>query len=268
MAALLGLSPWANAYDLWLEKTGKTDSPPIPSGAAEDGLIFESGVAKWAERHLGQLIKDPKLLWFPHKDPKIHLISHPDALVKETGNPVEIKTSGLRGPLPPGWGEPGTDQIPDYYICQAQVHMLLTEKKVCHVPAYLGGHGPAMFQVIHNPLLQELIVDQVVQFWDQHVKKDVPPPDTIPHIETAKRMIRIPGLLVKIDPALADKVVEARAAAREADLKKKVAEAEMMATLGEAEGSEDGRVTYFMQHRAAYEVAEADFRVLRIKKGE
>ena len=58
MAALLNLDPFRNAYDVFLDKTGKVDMD-IQSKAAEAGTMFESGVLDWAENQLGPLDRGP-----------------------------------------------------------------------------------------------------------------------------------------------------------------------------------------------------------------
>ena len=279
VAALLGLSPWRNVYDVWLEKTNRLEPQPPAEGAMEDGIIFEPGILTWAEKRLGPLEKNPKNLWF--KDEAIRIISHPDAIVVATGEPVEAKTSGLRGPLPPGWGEPETDQIPDYYLVQAQVHVMLSKKDLCHVPAYLGGRGPTMFRVNRNESLQQFIGERVGEFWAEYVKKDIPPPDVVPHLETAKRMIRQVGKLVAVDPRIVERARAARLAKSITEKTSEEADAALIAALGDAEGTEDGSVSYFRQERKGLDLKQLKvnhpelwqqfpqdsiYRVLRFKK--
>jgi len=197
---ILGLSPYANAYDVWLEKTDKLEPQTFISEAAEAGIMFERGVLEWAEKELGRLLYDPQKLWFRHET--LPMISHPDAVVIKSGCPVEAKTSGLMSPLPDGWGENGTDQIPQIYLVQCQVHIMLADAEVCYVPAFLGGRGRRMYQITPNKELQEIILEASQDFWDKHVKLDIPPEDAIPHLASVKRVLRTEGKLAEVDPKL------------------------------------------------------------------
>ncbi|HRR40229.1 MAG TPA: YqaJ viral recombinase family protein [Syntrophales bacterium] len=58
VAAILGVDPFKNAYDVWLEKTGKVDSSDISSEAAEIGNALETGILNLAERRLGKILRN------------------------------------------------------------------------------------------------------------------------------------------------------------------------------------------------------------------
>ncbi len=165
VAAILGLDPWRNAYDVWLDKTGKVDDKK-ENEAMQAGTMFEEGVLHWAERELGAIITEENgeaifrsAIGFP-------IGSHIDGLVKSNGEPVEAKTAGLFGPLVEDWGEEGTDQLPDRIIIQDHVHMLCTEKEICHTPVFLGGKGFLMFRVNLDIEIMDIIRDKSMDFWE------------------------------------------------------------------------------------------------------
>jgi hypothetical protein len=121
-----------------------------------------------------------------------------DAVVIENGNPVEAKTGGLFGPLWGEWGEPGSGDVPEPYIVQCHLEMLCAEKELCHVPAFLGGRG---FQLYHVPLnkdLMEIIKERALDFWNNHVLKDIPPPESDPSLSIMGRVRRTPGKRVRV----------------------------------------------------------------------
>lgn len=95
----------------------------------EFGTFFEDGVAKFASKKLGfgKLIKCGTMAYYKEERPK--LICHPDRLVekhtKEGFVALEIKCVS---PYAEGWGEDGTDQIPDNYFFQVQTYF------ACGVP--------------------------------------------------------------------------------------------------------------------------------------
>lgn len=245
MAAVLGLDPWRNAYDVFLDKTGQlTDAKE--SAAMYLGTKLESGVLEFAEEKLGKLIKNQyrSAQGFP-------IGSNIDALVVEAGEPVEAKTSGILGPLADNWGDDGTDEVPDRVIVQAHCHMICTNKKVCHVPALLGGKGFKMFHVHWDQTIAGVIMDKSLDFWENFVEKGIEPPDVIPSIEVIKRRIRVPKKTVPIAPTLVIQWQNAKDSAKLAEQFKKDAEEQLLAALGDAEAGECelGIVTYFEQGR-------------------
>ena len=277
MAAILGVDPWRNAYDVWLEKTGKTEDLK-ENPAMEAGTMFEDGVLKWAEKKLGKLTRNQyrTAQGFP-------VASNVDAIVDQNGEPVEGKTAGLFGPLSEKWGDDGTDIVPDRTIVQCHVHMLCVNKEICHLPAFLGGRGFNMFRIEHDQEIMDIIRDKSIEFWTYHVEKDCPPPDIMPSLAMAKRMKREPAKTVPIETIIVQNWLNSKESLKSAKSIKESAEAEMLAALGDAEGGQCdlGLITYLLQSRATVsakklEVAYPDiykefvniseFRVPRLKK--
>ena len=148
MAAILGVSPWMNAYDVWLEKTGRLEDEEQDKKWLEAGNILEPGVLKWAERELGPIRTQQengdalfrKAMGFP-------LGSHPDGEIISNEEPVEGKTAGIFGPIIEQYGEPGTDALPLRIVTQCLVHLECWGKDICWVPVLLGGKGFVMYHV-------------------------------------------------------------------------------------------------------------------------
>ena len=284
MAALLGVSPFANAYDVWLEKTDRLEDEQKEKKWLGMGTALEPGVIKWAESELGPIRTEDKngdalfrkAIGFP-------LGSHADGEIISNEEPVEAKTAGIFGPIIEPYGEPGTDELPDRIIIQCHVHMACWNKEICHVPILLGGKGFVMYHVNLDVELMSIIQDKSLEFWEDFVEKDIPPPDVIPSFAMAKRMKRIPKKTVKIEPVLVVNWQNAKESLKLAKEIKESAEAEMLAALGDAEGGECnlGLLTYLEQSKryvTASELRDAypeiykqlekvtTFRVPRLKK--
>lgn len=283
MAAILGVSPWSNAYDVWLEKTNKAN-PDKEKSWQDAGNILEPGVLAWAERELGPIRKEQdngdalfrKAEGFP-------LGSHVDGEVVKTEIPVEAKTAGVLGPIIEPYGEPGTDELPDRIIIQCHVHIICWEKDICWVPVLLGGKGFVMYHVNKDDELMGIIQDKSLEFWEEFVEKDIPPPDVMPSFAMAKRMKREPGKTIEIDQVLIVNWQNSKESLKLAKDIKEAAEAEMLAALGDAEGGrcELGLLTYLEQCRKTVKAKElrdaypdiyaqfetvSTFRVARLKK--
>jgi len=159
MAAILGLDPFRNAYDVYLEKTDKLE-PLVETEVMQAGSMFEDGVLQFAETKLGKLIRNQ---YRSAKDRGIPLGANIDALVSGNGNPVEAKTAGLFGPLMEVWGAQDTDEVPDRVIIQAHVHMLCADKDVCHIAAFLGGRGINIKKKKKKKTVADIVTENAIQ---------------------------------------------------------------------------------------------------------
>lgn len=264
IAAILGLSKFQNAYGVYLEKTGQLEDSP-ESKPAHAGNRFEVGVLDEAEEQLGPIERNVHLrvdnLPFP-------LGANLDAQVLATKRPVEAKTAGLLTPLNrEEWGEEGTDQVPEVYIPQCQVHMLVTNTEVCHLPAFLGGRGFCLFEIPRNNELIDVIIEKCADFWDR-VKRGEPPAVTGLPLAVAKRLRREQGKVVSIPTLMVARWLQAKEDEKSAETRRKAVEAEVLAALGDAEIGEcdAGRVVRTLVNRKAYEVAASSYVKTDFKK--
>jgi putative phage-type endonuclease len=266
VAAILGLDPYQSTYDAWAVKTGKV-SEKAPNEAMELGKYLERGIILQTEKRLGKL---QKVNMEFQVDGCEHLIDHPDAVVVSRREPVEVKTSGLLSLRTIGWGEAGTDQVPENVIIQSQVHNAALKSAVCNVAALLAGQGFVIFYIPADSELIEIIKNRVGEFWDKYVAKDVPPPDSLVSLEVAKRIRREPQSITTIADDIVRKYQQAKQAEKQVKEILEQAQAELMTALGTAEAGDfsTGRLTYFEQTRKSYVVTEAKYCVLRIKEAK
>lgn len=261
--AILGLSQYKTKYDIWAEKTGKVPIDDKSNPAAEAGNMFEDGVLKYAEAELGKLIRNQ----FRSAN-NLPIACNCDALIVDNGQPVEAKTGGLFGPLQEVWGEPGTDEVPDRINIQGQTQMLCTDSDVCHVAAFLGGRGFAMFILERSDKLIDIITDKCLVFWNDYVLKDIQPEDTKPSLQIIKSLIRVPNKVISIPDDKVVKWLKAKADRLAAEKLEEQAKHDLLAELGDAEAGECGTgiVTYFEYSRKGYEVKPSKFRSPKFKK--
>lgn len=263
VSAILGENPWKNGADVFLEKTQGL-SAFKGNDATEAGTILEPAVLAWAEKRLGALHPGD---WMVHEN-GVNACSL-DAR-RQNGEVVEAKTSGIVGPGfvdPSKWGDDGTDEIPDYYLLQVQAQLMVTGAARAWVPALLGGRGFVMFCVMPNRDLQEVIAENSVAFWNEHVLANVAPPDVRPSMDYLKVMRREPDKTALLADELAERYLAASEARKEADRQQEDAKSALIEALGDAECGvwSGGQFTFFEQSRGAYEVKETTFRVLRHK---
>lgn len=287
--ALLGLDPWKNAYDIWLEKTGKLEDFNEESMPMKIGRLFEDGLLAYAQEELGPLRKNVY-----RSCPGLHIAAHIDGILQGEDLPVEAKmTTGHSKEI---WGVGGTDEVPDRVIAQCHAHMICMVKEeptICYVPHFDPWHGLQMYIVQRSDELIKIISDTALDFWENNVVKDIPTFGQ-PTLPVALRMKREPGKVKAFNEEEIEFVKEwyrARdtksAAVKDEETKK----AKVLAILEAAEGCEPiegsepipefGQVTFLQQSCERLDAKKlrgekpeifaefkktSPFRVLRVKK--
>lgn len=173
-AAILGLSPWDSPRATWHKMHGdipRDDETP----AMERGNLCEPAVLAWWRKHhthetWGEQVTMTLGEW---------CVATPDALTDFEGAPilVEAKTAANMD----DWGDPGTDQIPTYYLTQVYVamhvfHLNGVPVERTHVPV-LGGRRLLFsnYVVEYNAAIGAELLARLKDFHDS-LSTDEPPP--------------------------------------------------------------------------------------------
>lgn len=183
VGAILGLSKYKSAVDVWMEKTGKTidqkDSLPLRFGqfaeefvASEYCLATESKLTHHSEAiihskyeymhgHIDRFILDGNEPLFNSEGQ----ITAARILECKTANPFNQSE----------WGEPGTDQVPLSYLVQCIWYMMLTNIQRTDLAVLFGNADFRIYEINRDLELEELILERARSFWENHVLKDIPP---------------------------------------------------------------------------------------------
>lgn len=168
-AAALGVSDRYTALDLFLMKRGAV-MPFEDNAATRWGRLLEPVVRQhYAERTGYTVTQSKTMLRHPKHE---FMIGHPDGFTLDVGRGYEGKTARTDR----GWGEPGTDQIPQDYVVQVQHYMVLTGLPVFDVAVLIGGQDYRQYEVPADRELQEMIVETEHDLWLRIQKGDAPPP--------------------------------------------------------------------------------------------
>ena len=185
-AAVLGLSPYSSALDVYLRATGASEGPD-ETYAMRRGTALEPILRDEYERQSGRLaasgvsMRHPKYPW---------MVAHTDGRVADAKGLIddrrilEIKTTGLW--TAQDWGEAGTDEIPEQHLVQVQHYLSVTGAEVCDVCAEIAGRDVELFEVPRNEELISMIEDIEGAFWNDHVLARVAPDPT--DLEEAKKL--------------------------------------------------------------------------------
>ena len=232
-AAALGVSPWKNPYDLWLEKLGKLKPEP-ENVAMKMGNYFEDGVLRWVEDELGvkpkrnQRRRHPDYPWWR---------ANLDGLLEIDGKPVPVDAKFCADS--DEWGSTGSDIIPMEHMVQGYHQAACVGADRFYIAASLfGSFGKRRFELFEVPIrptTMEGITEGLRAFWACVEQERPPEAAPVASLDTAKRIIRTPGAWGVVPGEVIQRFEAANAAIKEATEAKDDAEAEMLTMLGDAE---------------------------------
>jgi putative phage-type endonuclease len=184
--AILGLSPWRSPLDVWLDKKGLA-APVEENEDMQRGNFLEDGARRWYAHRTGAKVALPGTV-VSSRDAL--LIATPDGVALHQGGDVR----GLEIKMPSsahGWGEPGTDAVPDYYVPQVawQLAAMAEWTETVDVFAVLEGK-PRLYHVRRDEELEGLLVEDMKRWWRDYVVADKPPPATHADLPNVSRAFR------------------------------------------------------------------------------
>ena len=219
VAAILGLSKYKSPYQLWLDKTGRSDLEDSTSEPAYWGNMLEDIVAKeYAKRNgvkvqrVNATIRNPENDWMIANIDRA--IINPEisgnVRIKEgkltTDRILECKTANQY--LAKLWGDEQSEQVPDYYLTQCQWYMGNTGASICGLGVLIGGQKFRSYQIAFDPELFEMLTDECSKFWHENVQADVPPDPTTFDDVLHRWSTHNPDQAVSADDDLAQKVAD------------------------------------------------------------
>lgn len=171
VAAIMGLSPWRTAYEVWVEKlTGAlediSDKPAVHWGNRLEALVGDeyrkshqdrivrrvNAVARsiarpWAQASLDFEVKDPDLGW----------------------GVLEIKTAGYRSAN--HWDE----GVPTFYLTQVTHYLSITGRPFADVAVLIGGQDYREYRIMRDADDVAAVDKAVDEFWHTNVEGGVEP---------------------------------------------------------------------------------------------
>jgi putative phage-type endonuclease len=176
IGAILGLSRFKTPLEVWMEKTGKevrkVDSLPLRFGS-----FAETFVADEYSRSTGfELLHDESAHIHPSHS---YMSAHIDRLVINGNSsiPTRILECKTANPFASGeWGEVGSDEVPMSYLCQCIWYMAITAIEQCDLAVLFGNNDFRIYEITRDKVLEEMVIEKGITFWNDYVLKDVPPP--------------------------------------------------------------------------------------------
>lgn len=268
VASVMGENPYESAYDLWAKLTGKLPDDAIDSEAIAIGDAVEPAILSLAAGRLGCKVVRPTGTF---RFDGLPLAANVDGMIEKAqrGSPiVEAKSTGVAE----GWGDAGTDQVPNRVLLQVQAQMMCSASDVAHVARLFGRFGFKfdLYEVPRHAILQQAIADAVGDFW-KCVESDTPPEHSLISPEVAKVICRVPGKVIDGDfeaDVLLGQLDLARKHRLAAEKAEKEVEAQAKTLLGDAEAIRTAGFEYAVstRQRKEYTVKASEFKVFTLKE--
>lgn len=257
IAAIMGISPFRTALDVWLEKTGRQAPQDISNvEAVYWGTVNEAAVAdRWARDHPDCVVRrlNATLVGRSADWKRANL----DRLVVEGGRPsvLEIKTASAFK------AEEWDGGVPPYYLTQVTWYLAITGWDMAHVAVLIGGNDYREFDVPRDEEDIRAVTEAATDFWENYVVKDVMPQVVGADAPTLAGLVPQDedGLATPADMTEADLLIAAYQQARERERESKAeaedAQAKLCAIIGGARGIETdtARVTWTRGERRHFD---------------
>jgi putative phage-type endonuclease len=181
-AAILGLSRYKSAIDVYVDKTKEIVSPRPDSAASKRGRRLEPYVLDLYEEQYGAIHRNP---------PQVTSEQYPfmfaslDAARVDDGRPVEAKTAGKFVAFQ--WGEAETDDIPQEYLIQLTHQAIVVRKEYADLPALLTLDDFRKYTIAIDPELAGMIIEGLRLFWRRVENREPPEPTTGEEVERLYR---------------------------------------------------------------------------------
>jgi putative phage-type endonuclease len=166
IAAIIGVSPYLSPIELWQQKVGLTTSEE--SEYMRAGTVLEDSIVTLYEQRSGYRTQRRNAPYVHEDHPFIQ--GHVDRIVIGEPGLMDAKASAYG----PGYGEAGTDQVPPHIRVQMGTYTGLTGRAWADV-ALLRNLRLDLYRVEHDGTLFAQMVAVAVDFWHEHVIKEVPP---------------------------------------------------------------------------------------------
>lgn len=174
IAAIVGVHPYKSAVDVWSEKMGHA-KPFEGNDRTKWGVLLEPVLRSDYEERKGVRVEVRGTL---EHDDWPWMKATPDGLVYEGADVhpdrgLEIKCHTIH--LAYLYGAPGSDEVPDYELCQVGWNMAVTELQRWDLVAFIDGQ-PIDYTIERDQELIETLYERAQKFRTDYVLTGEPPP--------------------------------------------------------------------------------------------
>lgn len=181
-AAVLGISPWTTARDLYYDKRGIVSAIDDSENwvQLEVGHLLEDLVGRiFAKKSGFTIIRVKKMFQHPHYPFMLADIDFLVELPDGTRAILECKTTNSNA-KDKWWDSEGREIVPAYYVAQGRHYMaVLNISRVYYCCLYDNSEDSAIIRHIDRDLeCESELICLEEEFWVNHVQAEAPPPYT------------------------------------------------------------------------------------------
>ena len=219
IGAILGVSKYRTALDVWLEKTGrivnKVDNLPVRFGSFAESFVASEYASQtgYALTHSEAGVAHPTYSFMVgHIDRFVFNSSFDSPIESEplfnidgscaATHLLECKTASPFNQS--DWGELGTDEVPMSYLVQCLWYLAITNLERCDVAVLFGNSDFRIYEVYRDKELEDLIISKVAAFWNGYIQADTPPPAQSEADYQLLFKKEVSGKAIEADPAIFD----------------------------------------------------------------
>jgi len=171
VAAILGMSKWKTPLQVYEDKIGigqeQDDNP-----AMKWGRIHEPSIRQEYAEATGRTVYVPDgILAHPKHS---FMLASLDGITDDD-RVFEAKTARSQD----GWGEPGSDEVPEAYALQVQHYLAVTGKQIADVAVLIGGSDFRIYTLHADNDLHEMLYEAESQFWNRVLTRQPPEATTL-----------------------------------------------------------------------------------------
>ena len=171
VAPILGMSKWRTPLQVYEDKIGiatdQEDNPAMKWGRNLEPIIRQ----EYAEA-TGRTVYVPDGIIVHPKHS--FMMASLDGMTDD-GRVFEAKTARSAD----GWGEPGSDEVPEAYALQVQHYLAVTGKQIADVAVLIGGSDFRLYTIEADNDLHEMLYEAESQFWDRVINRNPPEATTL-----------------------------------------------------------------------------------------
>ena len=169
-AAIVGVNPYKRPIDVWLRLTGQEPARET-NLAMRIGILAEPMLSTLYEERTGERLEPAPVLI----DRQYGFIGgSPDRQVVGRRKKAELKTANIH--TADRWGEEGTDEVPEEYLCQVAWYSRLSDDESGDLAVLLGGSDFRVYHIHRDRGLEDMLLDASLKFYRDYVETKTPPP--------------------------------------------------------------------------------------------
>ena len=183
IAAILGLSPYRTAVDVWLDKRGLAEELE-ENEAMYWGITLEEVVSKEFQirnntkvQRVNRILQHEANPWMQANIDRIVWEGNAMPVNSFTGelrskHLLECKTAGAF--VAHRWGN-DEDTLPLEYTCQAMWYLAVTGADICDVACLIGGQKYIQRRIVRDDAVIASMIESARVFWFDHVQTGIAP---------------------------------------------------------------------------------------------